>query len=247
MSLESNKKILFFDIETAPTLAWIWRTGKQYISHSQIKDNQRTGIICICYKFLNEDKVRALNWGSDDQSSEKMIEEFSRVVASADLIVGHNGDRFDMRHINTQRLLNNQPPISWPTSEDTLKQFRKVFFLPSYSLDYISKLLTGSGKDRMEFRDWIDIVQDKKALALKKMISYCKKDVLKLEQIWRKASKYCQVKIHQGVAAGVGRESCPRCASEAFIKDGFKLTRIGRQQRYQCKECSYKWTDSRRF
>jgi len=239
-------RILFWDIETAPMLFWGWRTGKQYVAHTQIKKGQRTGIICICYKWAHESKVHSLHWGLDADSSEKMIEEFSRVVASADISIGHNSDRFDIRHVNTQRLINGQGPISWPTSEDTLKQFRKHFYLPSYSLDYISTMLTGSGKDRMEFRDWIDIVEDKDPNALRKMIRYCKKDVLKLEAIYNDAQPFFKPKVHIGVITEGNRDLCPRCGSSILCNDGYSYRPAGKYKRFKCKDCEYKGTDTRK-
>ena len=243
----SKPKILLYDIETAPTLAWIWRTGKQFVSHDQIKEGQKSGIICICYKWADQKTVHSLDWGIQKQNSEKMIESFGKILESADVAIAHNGDRFDLRQINTQRLLNEQPPIAWPTTEDTLKQFRKHFYLPSYSLDYLSKLLTGSGKDRMGFQDWIDIVEKKDPKALEKMIKYCQKDVLKLQEVWEKQARFSKPKIHAGIASGVGRDSCPRCASESYQRYGFSLRIAGKYQKYLCAQCRHVWTDSRRI
>lgn len=240
-------KILLFDIETSPVLAWTFNIGhKVSIGHHQIQKGQRFDIICICYKWANEKKIHSLDWGINKQDSSKMLQDFSKIAEEADLVIGHNVDKFDIRQVNTQRLLHNQAPISWPTSEDTLKQFRKYFYLPSYKLDYISTLLTGSGKDRMEFRDWIDIVEDKDPKALAKMIKYCKKDVQKLNEVWKYAAKYMEPRTHAGIISGVGIHSCPRCAGEDCVRYGYKTLKGGKYQVYQCKSCGSKWRDSKR-
>lgn len=245
----NNKiKILLFDIETSPVLAWIWRTGhKINIDHKQIKAGQKFDIICICYKWAHENTIHSLDWGLNKQNSAVMVEEFSKVVAQAHVVIAHNGDAFDIKQINTQRLLHNQDPINWPTSEDTLKQLRKHFFFPAYNLDYIARTLTGSGKARMEFQDWIDIVESKKAKALAKMIRYGKRDVRKLYLVWKRCAKYCTAKVHAGLISGQLGISCPRCAHPRFVNDGFKDLSTGKYQRYQCSKCGHKWRDSKRI
>lgn len=236
-------KVLFFDIETSPCLAWVWKTGKQYIDYKQLKESQLFNIICICYKFEGDKKVGSLDWGYKEQNSSKMVEEFGKIAETADIIIGHNADRFDIRQINTQRLLNEQAPIAWPTSEDTLKQLRKYFYLPSYSLDYVSKLLTGSGKDKMEFQDWINIVERKDEKSFTKMIKYCKNDVLKLEEVFEQIKVYCKPKAHAGIIIGNGKHSCERCGSLRFRLDGMRYTARGSRQSYECMDCGKKWAD----
>lgn len=237
-------KTLLFDIETAPILAWIWNTGKQFVTHDQLKDGQKSNIICICYKWAHERKVHSLDWGYHAQCSYDMLERFGEEVAKADLIIGQNSDRFDIRHINTQRLLNDMPPISWPTSEDTLKQLRKYFYLPSYRLDYVAKLLTGSGKDKMAFSDWVNIVERKDKKAFHRMIKYCCKDVLALEAVWKKIKAHCKAKV--SAATIVGDACCPRCGTSDPICDGFKYLVSGKYQRFQCVKCVHKWRDTKR-
>jgi len=232
-------KTLIFDVETAPVLAWIWRTGhKISVSHDQIKKGQRFDIICVCYKWADESKIYSLDWGINKQDSTKMIEEFSKIIEKADTIIGHNCDRFDIKQVNTQRLLKGMPPINWPTSNDTLKQFRKYFALPSYKLDYIANILLSTGKDRMNFQDWIDIVEDKNPKALQKMISYCSKDVKLLDSVFKKASKFFKPKVHVGVMNSLqSRLSCPDCGSTESRSKGRQYTATRVYQQRVCLEC----------
>lgn len=233
----TKPRVLFFDCETKPVRFWAWRTGKQHLTHEQIARGEKFDIICIAYKWLGKPGVSTLDWGLNAQDSSKMIETFTKVVESADLAVGHNGDNFDLKQINTQRLIHQQPPIAWPTTEDTLKQFRKHFAFPSYRLDYLAKLLTGSGKDRMGFEDWLDIVVDKKPKALNKMLRYCARDVRKLEQIYLQAAKYFTPKINSGVVIHGNPDACPRCGSYAVLSKGHITLAAGRYRRYSCRSC----------
>jgi hypothetical protein len=241
MSIKKREpKILVWDVETSPVKAWIWRTGSKInVSHDQIVDGQQTDIICICYKWHGQNKVHSLDWGVKKQDSSKMIEEFTKVVEQADIVLAHNGDRFDMKHFNTQRLLKGQPPIAWPTSEDTLKMVRKHFNFTSNRLDYLSRTLVGGGKDRMTFRDWVDIVDYKSEKALKKMIKYCKKDVELLDKVFTKIKPYVDLKVNRSLIKNNNRLGCANCGSEETQKYGVITTRTGRYQKIKCKSCGH--------
>jgi len=231
-------KILFFDIETSPVLAWIWRTGpKQYISHDQVKKGMKSDIICICWKWNEEKEIHSLDWGIKKQNSSTMIRNFAKELEKADIAVAHNGKRFDVRHINTQRLMHSQAPIAWPTIEDSLSQFRKYFYLPSYKLDYLAKTLANGGKDKMIFQDWIDIVEGKKVKSLDKMVKYCKKDVLLLEKVFNRAKAFFQPKVNASLIAGTGRYACPRCGSVKVAFYGYRRTLARAYHRIRCNSC----------
>jgi len=241
MTIRKHKpRILFFDVETCPVLAWVWKTGyKMSISHDQIKKGQKFDIICICWKWDGESKVHYLDWGINKQDSSDMIEEFTKVVEQADIVVAHNGDKFDIKQINTQRLLKGQDPIAWPTSEDTLKQFRKYFAFPSYKLDYLCKTLFRTGKGNMHFQDWIDIVERHDQKALDKMINYCKKDVILLARLFNRAKKFFAPKVNVGLISGTGKLSCPRCGSLDSVSKGIRRTLTRQYQTRKCLACKH--------
>lgn len=231
-------KVLFFDIETSPVLAWIWRAGpKVFIRHDQIKHGMKSDIICICWKWAGNKEVHALDWNIKTQDSSHMIETFAKEIEKADVAIAHNGKKFDVRHINTQRLLHDQSPIAWPTIEDSLSQFRKYFYLPSYKLDYLAKELANAGKDKMIFQDWIDIVEGKKLKALTKMIKYCKKDVIILEKVFNKAKAFFQPKINAALITNTGRYACPRCGSTKVNYHGYRRTLARAYHRLRCNSC----------
>lgn len=245
----SDFKTLFFDIETSLISVYTFGIGHNMsISHDQIHPGDYTDIMCICYKWAHEKKVHSLDWGINKQDSKPMIKEFDKILKEADVVIGHNGDKFDMRQVNTQRLLKKLPPLDWVPTEDTLKQFRKHFNLPSYRLDYIAKLLTGAGKSPMCLQDWIDIKYKHSQKALDKMIKYCKQDVRILQQVHDIAAPYTRKSVHRGVATGKTKHgSCPACGNDHFIKHGVYTNTTGRYQRYKCQSCGHAFKDSRRL
>ena len=89
----NKKKRLFFDIETSPNVGFFWQSGyKLNIPYTNIIKER--AIICICYKWADEDKVYSLQWDKN-QDDKTMLEKFMAVANEAHELVGHNGDRFD--------------------------------------------------------------------------------------------------------------------------------------------------------
>lgn len=234
-------RVLFYDVETKPVKVWCWTTGKQYINHHQIVDGEKFEIICIAWKWLGEKKIHCLDWGKE-QSSAKMLNTFVYELERADVVIGQNNNSFDDKQINMQRMLHGQPPIAWPTAEDVRKQVRKHFYITSSSLEYMAKLLTGEGKSRMQFADWVDIVDRRDAKALNKMKRYCMRDVQKLQEVWERIRPYVTPRVHRGVVIDGDRNSCPSCGAKDVAKWGSRYTTRRKVQRFQCRECRHTFT-----
>ena len=233
----SKPKVLFYDVETTPLKAYIWRTGKQYVDQSFLVKGDRTKIICIAYKWNYERKIHALTWDIKNQNCDKIIEEFSKIVEQADVAIAHNGDKFDVRQINTQRLMAKKKPIAWPTTEDSLKQLRKIFYFPSYKLTYIAKLLLNKEKSPMVFKDWLDIVERKDVKAQSKMVAYCKRDVILLANAYKIVQPFLMPKVSRALLTSKGK--CVSCGSVDVHGKGTITLRAGMYQKYQCQTCGH--------
>jgi hypothetical protein len=115
------------------------------------------GLICIQYA-VNDGPVKVLRYDKHG-GTKGMIKAFDKLVLKADIVLGKNSDRFDIKMLNAMRALLDIPSIvGWEKyTEDLEKQMRRYFRLPSQSLDYISKQLDVGGKVSMEMKDWVDI------------------------------------------------------------------------------------------
>lgn len=234
-------RVLLFDIETSYSIARLWRSGEQYVSHDQLVAEFPSGIICVAYKWLGESKVTCLDWGIKKQNGINLLREFSKIAETADVVIGHNGEGFDKKHINTQLLLAGLPPMDWAPIEDTLKQFRRHFCLPSNKLDYIAQILFGERKNPMSFIDWVNVVEKKDPVALSKMIKYCKKDVLLLEKAYNKAKPFFTPKVNRSIILHDSKEGCPSCGSLNTQSNGYRATLSGRHKRMRCYDCGHNW------
>jgi len=93
-------KRLFFDIEVSPNIGLFWQSGyKLNIGHDSIIKER--AIICICYKWENQKTVHSLKW-DEKQNDKQILKQFIKIIDSADEVVGHNGDNFDIKWIRTR-------------------------------------------------------------------------------------------------------------------------------------------------
>ncbi len=235
MSKVSKPKILVYDIETTPVLAWIWRCGEQFVGHHQLFDGlNATKIICITYRWLHEKKAKALVFDLETLDDEAIIREFDTIIQEADVIIGKNNNKFDNKHINFRRLLHGLPAIpDWTKRSDDLEsQMRRHFNMQSFSLDYFSKLMGQGGKMKMELQDWIDIVQNRSKKKLKKMVDYGKKDADDTAELILKVWPYVSPKFNHSVHQG--KLCCITCGHKRIVEDKIRVDGGRKTQTFWC-------------
>jgi DNA polymerase elongation subunit (family B) len=236
-------KRLFVDIDTSPNIGRFWRAGfKLNITPERILEERK--IVCIGYKWAGEKEIKCPSWDKD-MDDRAMLEEFIPIMNSADEIVAHNGDRFDVPWIKTRAIINGLPMFPRYKTVDTCKMARSNFYFNSNKLAYISKVLGFEGKLATNYDLWkkVCVEGDRKALAY--MVKYCKKDITELEDVYNEIAPYCVHKSHAGVMAGKEKWSCANCSSERVIKSKTRVTAMGTpQHQMQCKDCGRYFTIS---
>ena len=234
--LRTQRRRLFFDIETSPNIGLFFKAGyKLNISYESIIKER--AIICICYKWEDDTEVRYLTW-DENQSDKIMLQEFIKITNEADELVGHNGDKFDLAWIRTRCLFNKVEMFPTYTTIDTLKISRSKFNFNSNKLDYISKFLGLGKKIKTDYNLWKEILLDNNKKSLEKMVKYCQNDVKILEKVFKAFRSHLEAKSHFGVVFNQDRGSCPECGSDDLIKYGVRVTRGGaRHQKWQCRTC----------
>jgi len=228
---------LFFDIETSFMLGWFWRPSyKTSIGPHQVIEN--TKIICISYKWQHEDEVHTVIW-DDDQDDKKLLQEFVKILGAANEIVAHNGDKFDMKVFRTRCIAQDVLMFPRYRTFDTLKKARGFFAFPSNKLDELGNFL-GVGR-KMETGGhelWEDIVLHRDPAALKKMVKYCERDVILLEDVFTKMCPYVDHNTNFAVQKRLDKWHCPECTSEQVKLSHTDTTPMGYIKRImKCLRC----------
>jgi transposase-like protein len=144
-------KILLFDVETSFYHFVGWGTYKQYIQHYQITEHQY--IISWAAKWLYDDDVQSdvvTPEESKNRDDNRILQSIWKLLDEADIVVGHNGDRFDLRKLRWRFISHGMAPPSPFKIIDTLKIARREFFAPSYKQDFLTKYFKLENKVLME-------------------------------------------------------------------------------------------------
>lgn len=231
-------KILLLDIETAPSVGYVWGKYDQNV----IKFLKDWYILCFAYKWLDEKGVTVKALPDYDNyeaggSDEALVRDLWKVLDEADIVVAHNGDSFDLKKSNARFLTFNLPPPSTYKTFDTLKAIKKSFRFDSNKLDDLGQYLkVGKKLPHTGFSLWEGCMAGDLP-SWKKMKEYNAQDVYLLEQVYlrvRSWSNHPDVTLYGDV---VDRGSCPSCGSHHVQRRGRVAAKTRVYQRLNCQEC----------
>lgn len=157
---------IHWDVETSLGKYYGFRPGEQVVRHTQmLKGYLVTPIICLSFVVDNHAPLTLL-YDVKTGSGQDMISKFDNLIKLAQKVIGKNSNKFDNKHLNYHRMLNDMDGIpEWLLKTDDLEtQMRRTFYMPSYSLDHFSEVLGLGGKVKMDFSDWVDILNYQSAL-----------------------------------------------------------------------------------
>jgi len=242
---KTEQKIVFWDIETSPAKVWTWSIFNPRIPHDYII--QPWVILCACWKVHGENKVHTLKlnqyagYSKDHMDDYQLCKDLRDVLKDVDILVAHNGDKFDLKMFNARLMYHGLEPIShYIQTIDTLKEFRKVGRAPSSSLDFLGRYFGVGRKIHTDKYLWLDAIEDEgttasRGRALDKMGKYCVQDVNLLQKVYKKMLPY--IKTHPNLASP-HTENCPKCNSSNIYKNGVRRNKGGvLRQEYRCNNC----------
>lgn len=224
-----SSKILTFDIETAPHIAYIWRMWKENIGVDQLITPGY--MLTWAAKWLGNNKVE-----SATMLNQNFLERLWTLLDKADIVIAHNGIKFDVPHCNTFFLLAGMTPPSTYRTIDTLQVARRIFKFPSNRLDGLGEFLGLGRKEKTEFTLWARCVQGEKK-AFKEMQAYNIQDVHLLEAVYLAMRPYMNNHPNVATYGDVEEISCPACGNTSLVKNGYYRTNVSKFQRYMCATC----------
>lgn len=231
-------KILVFDIETAPLEVYTWGLYDQNIGINQIKNDWF--VLNWSAKWLFDDEIITGVLNKKEllrKDDKRIIKKVWELFNQADMVIAHNGDRFDIAKLNARFLKHNMGLPSPYKSIDTLKIARREFRLTSNKLDYICQFLGIKGKlDTGGFELWKDCINGSME-ALNKMDIYCQNDVIILEKMYLKLRPYIRNHPNYALYMESDYEVCPNCGSDKLEWGYLYHTRVNAYESAKCKDC----------
>ena len=233
----TTAKILLYDLEVSPTLAWTYGLWKTNV----IKVEQNPSIMSISWRWYGEDVTHHESLASIPRKGKTnanlaLVKLIRGLFDEADIVVAHNANRFDNKVAVASFLRYNLTPPSPYKTVDTLTVARSVARFNSNSLNSLGEILGLGKKTAVTHSDlWYDCLKGSKK-AWDQMRIYNNQDVDLLYAIYERLRPY--IKNHPNLGDLMRLNgACPKCGSTKLQKRGFNKAAAGDKQRYQCQNC----------
>lgn len=232
-------RILIFDIETAPIKAYIWKLWKTDVHLEQIINDW----FCIAWSakwlyskqtmgdVLTPEEIKA----EDDK---RIMTSLWKLINEADIVVSHNGNKFDIPRINSRFIINGLSPTKPYFSVDTCQIARRQFGFSSNKLDALATHFNIPHKLETSFELWKQCLEGNPK-ALQYMLKYNKKDVEILEEVYIILRPW--IKNHPNMGNLESKAcACANCGSEniTIIPNKYYYTSVGKYPLFRCNECN---------
>jgi RNase_H superfamily len=241
----SHAKILIADIETAPVMAAVWGLWNNNVGLSMI--DKDWFILAFSAKWLGASKVLHFNQakhqaaGGAVEDDTELLGKLWTLLDQADIVVAHNGRKFDIKKINARFIQAGFLPPSPYKIVDTLEIAKRHFAFTSNKLEYIADKINTTYKKLKHtkfpgFELWKQVLLGNR-LAWKEMRVYNDYDVLSLEEAYLQLRVWDSQHPNVGVYSPSDDPVCPICGGNHLDKRGFQYTGVGKYQRYVCTDC----------
>lgn len=235
--MATDARVLILDVENSPNIAYTWGKYDQTVQVFK----RESHLMSVAWKWLGEKTIhcKALpdfptTYKRDKFDDTALIKDLWPVLNEADVMIGHNVDRFDIRKINRAYLKQHIRPYSPFTTIDTLKEIKKIGLFNSNKLGDICEYLFGVKKIKVDFKLWLDCLEGEPR-AWAKMKKYNKNDITLTEMLYLHLRPW--IKRHPNVSeTGM---SCPNCGGTSVIRRGWARQIAFKRRKYQCMSCGH--------
>lgn len=231
--------ILSIDIETLPILGYSWGVWNQNIYPEQIKKDWC--LLSYSAKWMDSTSVISNALSSREavtRNDEKLANEIWKLLEQADLIVGHNSRRFDIKKINTRFWKHGLHQPSSYKHIDTLVAAKQVFGLTYNRMNSVAEFKGIQHKLETDFELW-ERCDNGDRDALKEMLTYNERDVEIQEAIYFEMRDWIPNHPRLDIIANLSNV-CPICLGENYKEIGLYTATNYQYPEYRCS-CGAVW------
>lgn len=241
---ELQTRILLFDIETAPATGYYWRRYDENITQPQVIHEGY--MLCYSAKWLG-DPVTMIDslpyyeqeYGADPKDDSTIIRSLWKLLDQADIVIAHNGKKFDLRYFNARCAYHKITPPSPYKIVDTLKLARSLFNFPSNKLNDLAEYLgIGQKEETGGFKLWRDVVSGD-AESWETMCTYCIHDTDLLEEVYLRLRGWDKMAPSVAVFFPDSELHCLVCGSTDLQQGHPVYTSKSSFDSYQCNCCGH--------
>lgn len=233
-------KVLYYDIETSLAKSYHFNYWKTNIGVKQMIEVSHMLSHAWCWGEDGEVFSSILTAKEAlDKDDERIVLEAWSLFDQADIIVAHNGKRFDVNKCNGYFLKYGLPKPSPFKVIDTLEIAKKNFNLPFKSLEYLAKFLDVELKlDAGGIETWIGCERGDQE-ALDTMVEYNRGDIITLREIHKRLKGWDNNGVNIALYNDNHDVLCTHCGSDdvSVLSDKFAYTPQRKYQVYRCNSC----------
>ena len=240
MTKKNGPRILVFDIETAPNVAYTWGMWQQNIGLNQFVNDWY--VLSWSAKWMGEDEVmyqdKSDSW--QDQDDSLILAGIWSLLDEADFVVTQNGKKFDSKKLNASFVLNCfNTPRSY-NHIDTLLIAKRHFGFTSNKLEYMTDKLCKRYKKLKHAKFagmelWTECLKGNKE-AWDEMEEYNRYDVLSLEELVFILAPWSNQIPNLDLYYEDEENHC-FCGSTEFEPSGFAYTNLSKFAKHTCTNC----------
>ena len=227
-------RILYLDIETAPSKVYAWGLFRQNIPIEMIIEPSR--ILGVAYKWDHEKDVK---WVSEfhDGGQHDMLQKVWDLLDEADVVIGFNSQGFDIPWIEGELIAAKFPPPSPFLQIDLYRAVKKHSNYVSKRLGWVVEQLFGGRKmSPGGFKTWRGCDEgDEKSWD--RMRRYAMQDVRVLPRLYTMLRPWIVGGPNIALIDGNEHLSCPKCGSDRVVRRGVRHTNTSTYPRFRCKSC----------
>jgi hypothetical protein len=236
----TEPRVLCYDIETAPLQVYTWSPW-QANAAKVVHDWQ---MLSVAWRWHGEKRVSSASipdWRGykplEDGDDYEVVATVADLFDEADVVVAHNGNKFDQPKTKTRMIAHGFDPPSSYKEVDTLQIVKQQFRFTYSRLDEVCKALGIGAKHNTGGIDlWHGCINgDPKAWA--KMVKYNKQDVVLLDALYERVLPWAKNAPNMALLSD-RPDVCPRCGRKGeFIIRGYRHNQVTKRVQYQCTAC----------
>ena len=239
--VKTSPRVLYYDIETTLAKSYHFNYWKTNIGVKQMIEPSHMLSHAWCWGEDGEVFSSILTQKEAlDKDDERIVLEAWTLFDKADIIVAHNGKRFDVGKCNGYFLKYGLPKPSPFKVIDTLEIAKKNFNLPFKSLEYLAKFLNVELKlDAGGLETWIGCERGDQE-ALDTMAEYNRGDIITLREIHKRLKGWDNNGVNIALYNDEHDSVCTHCGSDdvSVLTDKYAYTPQRKYQVYRCGSCS---------
>jgi DNA polymerase elongation subunit (family B) len=230
-----SQKILYFDVETVPLLAHTW---SKWVDGPVVAIERDWNLICIAWHWEGDETssgnprihVQSLQGQADVHDDTPLLDTLWDLFNDADIVIGHNGNKFDIPKVQARFLLEGYGAPSPFDGVDTLSIVKRHFKLTSNRLGDVGEALDIGGKTpHTGWEMWDSCLKHPEGDHWKLMEKYNIQDIALLVKLYKKVRSWAT--SHPTVHVS----GCPICGSSHIQSRGSRRRKSLTYPQFQCQ------------